>query len=75
VDSLTHGEREDRAQGRGREHQLRARPFLDSVRQQDANQPTETDGGQGIGHTIEPAAGAPMVIGKSPHALGTSSHA
>ena len=75
MDGLAHGECEDRAQGRGREHQFRTRPFLESVREQDANQPTETDGGQSIGYTIEPATGAPMVIGKSPHTLGTSSHA
>jgi hypothetical protein len=75
VDGLPHGKCEDRAQGRGGEHQLRTRPFLYSVRQQDANQGTETDGGEGIRHAIEPATRAPMVIGKGPHALGTSSHA
>ena len=74
ADSLTNREGEDSAQRSRCQYQLGPRPILHHITENDANQSTHSDGGQRVGHAMQGAVGTPMMLGESPHALGTSSH-
>src|SRR5204862_742343 len=74
ADSLTNREGEDSAQRSRCQYQLGPRPILHYITENDANQATHSDGGQRVGHAMQGAVRTPMMLGESPHALGTSSH-
>jgi hypothetical protein len=71
---LTNRECEDSAQRSHCHDQLRAWPLFHHVTENDANQCTQSNSGQRIGDAMQGAVRAPMILGESPHALGTSSH-
>ena len=74
ADSLTNRESEDSAQRSRCQYQLGPGPILHHITENDANQATHSDGGQRVGHAMQRAVRTPMMLGESPHALGTSSH-
>jgi hypothetical protein len=74
ADGLAHSGRENGAQSRSRQDKGGDRALDEDVAEYGAQHAAHSDRRDGVGQTIEPTAGALMMLGKRPHALGASSH-